>query len=124
MTKILRSDDYRKLINSQKWAKLRADKLQKNPLCERCMLSGIIAPGTEVHHIAPIDTGANFEQMKLLAYNYSNLQTLCHVCHVQAHKDLQSKTAKQTQARNATKAAGFVSQFLSDNKAVSGTILL
>ena len=113
---IKRSTQYKKLINSQKWAKLRAEKLQNNPLCERCMSSGIIAPGTEIHHITPIETGANFEQMKLLAYNYSNLITLCHVFHVQVHKDLQSKTAKQTQARNATKAAGFVDQFLSDKK--------
>ena len=113
---IKRTSQYKKLLNSQKWAKLRAEKLQNNPICERCKQIGIIAPGTEVHHIAPIDTGANFEQMKLLAYNYSNLITLCHVCHVQVHKDLQSKTAKQTKARNAAKRSGFVDQFLSDKK--------
>ena len=89
-----------------------------------CRLSGIITPGTEIHHIKPIDTGGTPEEMQHLAYNYSNLQTLCHACHVATHIELQSKSAKQTQARNATKAAGFVSQFLSDNKAVSGTILL
>ena len=111
-----RTDNYRKLINSRKWAKLRAAKMQSNPLCEICSAAGIITPGTEIHHITPIDTGANDTERTRLAYNTGNLQTLCHACHVQAHKDLQSKSAKVTQARNATKAAGFVDQFLSDKK--------
>ena len=113
---IRRTSEYKKLINCQKWAKLRSEKLQNNPLCERCQKSGIITPGAEIHHITPVDTGANHEQMKLLAYSYSNLATLCHKCHIKAHIELQSKTAKVIQARNATKAAGFVSQFLSKKK--------
>ena len=90
--------------------------MQSNPICEICAAAGIITPGTEVHHVTPVDTGANNEQIELLAYNYSNLVTLCHKCHVQAHKDLQSKSAKQTQARNKAKRTGFVDQFLSDKK--------
>ena len=90
--------------------------MQSNPLCEICAVAGIITPGTEVHHITPVDTGANDTERTRLAYNAGNLQTLCHACHVQAHKDLQSKTAKQTQARNKAKRAGFVSQFLSEKK--------
>ena len=113
---IKRSSQYEKLINSRKWAKLRYEKLQNNPLCERCMSSGIIAPGTEIHHITPIDTGCTPAEMQRLAYNYSNLQTLCHACHVQVHKELQSKTAKVIQTRNATKRAGFVYKFLSEIK--------
>ena len=113
---IKRSSQYKKLINSQKWAKLRAEKLHSSPLCERCNLSGIITPGAEIHHITPIEAGANFEQMKILAYNYSNLVTLCHMCHVQVHVELQSKTAKEIQTRNATKVSGFVDKFLSVKK--------
>ncbi|MHB9056236.1 MAG: HNH endonuclease [Paludibacteraceae bacterium] len=113
---INRTTQYKKLINCQKWAKLRSEKLKNNPLCEHCQVAGIITPGAEIHHITPIDTGANYERMKLLAYNYNNLVTLCHTCHIQAHVELQSKTAKQTQARNTAKVAGFVSQFLSEKK--------
>ena len=90
--------------------------MQSNPICENCHAAGIITPGTEIHHITPVDTGANNEQMELLAYNYSNLVTLCHACHVQVHKDLQSKSAKQTQARNTAKVTGFVEMFLSKKK--------
>ena len=90
--------------------------MQSNPLCEICAAAGIITPGTEIHHITPVDTGANNEQMELLAYNYNNLITLCHACHIKAHIELQSKSAKQTQARNKAKRTGFVDQFLSDKK--------
>ena len=90
--------------------------MQSNPICENCFAAGIITPGTEVHHIKPIDTGANDTERTRLAYNAGNLQTLCHACHVKAHIELQSKTAKQTQARNKAKRAGFIDQFLSDKK--------
>ena len=109
---ITRSDNYKKLINCHKWVKLRSEKLRNDPLCEHCLSKNIVNPGTEIHHIVPIDTGANYETMKQLAYNYNNLVTLCHKCHVQAHIDLKSKTAKVTQARNKDKTAGFISQFL------------
>ena len=95
--------------------------MQNNPLCEICSAAGIITPGEEVHHIKPIDTGANDMERTRLAYNTGNLQTLCHACHVQAHIELQSKTAKQTQARNAAKRARFVDQFLSEKKITSRT---
>jgi 5-methylcytosine-specific restriction endonuclease McrA len=113
---IQRTTAYKKLINSQKWVKLRAEKLRNNPLCERCKLSGIITPGAEVHHIAPVDTGATTAEMLLLAYNPGNLQTLCHKCHVLTHTELLSKSAATNKARNAARAAGFINQFLSVKK--------
>lgn len=111
-----RTSNYKKLINSRKWNKLRAAKMQSNPLCEICSAAGIITPGIEVHHIKPIDTGANDTERTRLAYDMSNLQTLCHKCHIIAHVELQSKSAKQTQARNKAKRAGFVEMFLSEKK--------
>ena len=90
--------------------------MQSNPICENCHAAGIITPGTEVHHVKPIDTGANDMERTRLAYDMSNLQTLCHKCHIIAHVELQSKTAKQTQSRNKAKCAGFVDQFLSEKK--------
>ena len=113
---IKRSNEYRKLINSQKWAKLRAEKLQTDPICERCKLTGIIAPGAEIHHITPINTGATPAEKKRLAFNPYNLQTLCHNCHVTTHTELLSKSAATNKARNAARAAGFINQFLSVKK--------
>ena len=112
---ITRSDNYKKLINCQKWVNLRAEKLRNNPLCEHCFAKNIVNPGTEIHHLQPIDTGANFETMKQLAYNYTNIVTLCHKCHIQAHIDLKSKTKETTKNRNDIKTSGFVEQFLQKN---------
>ena len=109
---IKRTNEYRKLINSQKWAKLRAKKLCTDPLCERCMLSGIITPGAEIHHITPIDTGVTPAEKKRLAYNPHNLQTLCHNCHVAIHKEMQSKSKAVTKIRAKDTAVTFVTEFL------------
>ena len=111
---IKRTNEYRKLINSQKWAKLRAKKLQSDPICERCKLSGIITPGAEIHHITPIDTGATPAEKIRLAYNPYNLQTLCHSCHVTTHKELKSKSAQNTKIRAKNTSATFVTEFLSE----------
>ena len=113
---IKRTNEYRKLINSQKWTKLRAEKLHSSPLCERCKLSGIITPGAEIHHIMPIDTGTTPAEKIRLAYNPHNLQTLCHNCHVAIHKELQSKSAQNTKIRAKNTSATFVTEFLSVKK--------
>ena len=109
---IKRTNEYRKLINSQKWAKLRAEKMQTDPICERCKLSGTITPGAEIHHITPIDNGATPAEKKRLAYNPHNLQTLCHNCHVATHKELQSKSTQATKIRAKNTTATFVTEFL------------
>ena len=113
---IKRTSEYKELINSQKWAKLRAEKLHSTPLCERCSLSGIITPGTEIHHIMPIDNGSTLAEKKRLAYNPHNLQTLCRTCHVAIHKELQSKSKTNTKRRAKDTAATFVTEFLSVKK--------
>lgn len=111
-----RSTLYRKLINSRKWVNLRTEKLRTDPLCERCSLSGIITPGTEIHHITPIDNGATPAEKKRLAYNVHNLQTLCHSCHLAIHKELQSKSKQATKRRASNTAAVFIAEFLSVKK--------
>ena len=94
------------------WVKLRARKLQETPLCERCKLSGIITPGSEIHHIMPIDTGTTPAEKIRLAYNPYNLQTLCHSCHVTTHKELKSKSAQNTKIRAKNTSATFITEFL------------
>lgn len=107
-----RSNQYRKLINSRKWVKLRNEKIKQDPLCERCSLSGIITPGAEIHHITPVDDGTTPAEKKRLAYNPNNLQTLCKSCHVAIHKELQSKSKAATKRRAKDTAAVFIAEFL------------
>ncbi|WP_379921714.1 HNH endonuclease [Erythrobacter sp. R86502] len=65
------------------WRKLRAKRLDLNPLCQHCEATGLITPAVEVDHIKPVKMGG----MSIL----SNTQSLCKPCH-------QAKTRKDIQA--------------------------
>lgn len=58
----------------------------ENPLCQECQREGIIKAAQCVHHITPIESAKSTEQMELLAFSVSNLQSLCFECHSAIHK--------------------------------------
>lgn len=70
-------------------------KLREQPLCEKCLADGIAAgvPGGWirsahcVHHIIPIETAKTKEEMRRLAFNPTNLMSLCDECHAKIHKE-------------------------------------
>lgn len=74
------------VYNTSRWRNIRAAKLMENPLCEKCLQNGIIKPATDVHHIIRIQTKDNLLEMKEIAYDYSNLMSLCEECHQKEHK--------------------------------------
>ena len=74
-----------KIYNTQQWKKLRLAYLMEHPLCEQCLEKGIVTPATQVHHIWEISNGKNIEEMKGIAYDPKNLQSLCETCHRQEH---------------------------------------
>lgn len=41
---------WRALYSTARWKACRADQLQRQPLCERCMSRGIVTPATVAHH--------------------------------------------------------------------------
>ena len=49
--------DYRRLIHTARWLRLRRDTLTAHPLCERCQVDGYVTPATEVHHVRPVEDG-------------------------------------------------------------------
>lgn len=59
---------------STAWRKLRAVKLQQQPLCEECLKSGRPTPAQMVDHIRPINKGG-------ASLDLANLQSLCNSCH-------------------------------------------
>jgi 5-methylcytosine-specific restriction protein A len=59
----------------KRWAKVSRLYRDRYPLCVRCEQAGKVTPGDCVDHIVPIDCGGSM-------YDESNLQTLCHACHV------------------------------------------
>lgn len=76
---------YNKLINSYTWQKLRHRKFLANPVCEICAAEGRVRPTEEVHHIVPVENGRDEAEMRRLAYDYNNLQSLCKACHAAIH---------------------------------------
>ena len=79
--------DYYRLLHSRRWKALRREKLMRNLYCEVCG-----NPATEVHHIRPVETMPNLQQMELAMFDMQNLQSICHKCHVKAHRDMHSKS--------------------------------
>ena len=74
------------VYNTDRWHKLRISKLQKNPLCEKCLSNDIIKPAVEIHHLTPFMNGSNIEQIKWLGFDYNNLMAVCMSCHDSFHK--------------------------------------
>lgn len=58
-------------VYNSHWRKIRAAKLNVNPLCELCQQQGRVEVATDVHHL-----DGNPENM-----SDNNLQSLCHSCH-------------------------------------------
>lgn len=103
---------YKKLITSQKWVKLRAEKVANNPLCESCLLDDITTPAEEVHHIRPVESAPDRNTMLLLCFDYNNLQSLCSKCHKAVHVELKSYTKEEAKNRSKAKTDNFVAKFL------------
>lgn len=88
------------VYHTQRWKRLRAAKLARNPLCEHCLARGRSVPTEEVDHIVELRDGGAM-------WDITNLQSLCKPCH-------NRKTLAEKKKRNAKKRQGFRS--LSDFK--------
>ena len=77
--------DISKIYNTPQWKKLRLAYLMEHPLCEHCLEKGIVKAAEQVHHIYEISNGKDLEEMKSIAYDPKNLQSLCSECHRQEH---------------------------------------
>ncbi len=100
-----RDKDYIRLINTNRWKKLRHDKLDACPHCEMCSM-----PATEVHHRAPVETGFGYEGKERLMFDPSNLMSVCHKCHAEIHMNMGRTKAdiiERQKSINAQKVARF-----------------
>ena len=103
--------DKAKIYNSREWKQRRAEKLQANPLCERCLEAGYVVPARVVHHKTPIETARNYEEMKRLAFcGLDRLQSLCFQCHSDIHKQMNSRSAEGHKASSIASLERFKSQ--------------
>lgn len=76
---------YKNIYNTSRWRKLRMSYISDNPLCEECLNNGIIKEAEHVHHKKEISSGKDELEMKALAFDYNNLQSLCSDCHKKKH---------------------------------------
>lgn len=75
----VRDQEAKAFYNSAAWRKLRAWKLRREPLCERCRARGLLVPATVAHH--KVERADD----PVLALDLDNLESLCPPCHSAHH---------------------------------------
>lgn len=108
----MKDEQYRKVITSKEWRKLRAVKIANNPLCEDCLINDKTTPATEVHHIIPIQRAKSLKEIKKLAYDYHNLRSLCEKCHQKTHDRLLSRGKKAQKEMRELERKRFIDNYL------------
>ena len=99
--------DKAEIYNSKEWRLLKERKKQANPLCEMCIEEGRKAGVKRgyihsvecVHHKIPIETAHNMEEMRRLAFDWNNLQSLCKRHHHEVHNQQGYHTSEAVQER-------------------------
>lgn len=76
---------WQKFYSNKLWKQLREQKLNDQPICEICLMSGIITPATETHHTVAFSRGETEEEQWKLFLDYNNLMSICTQCHRQIH---------------------------------------
>lgn len=105
--------NYRRMINSTRWLKLRKKKLNSHPLCQDCEADKRFVAATEVHHVVPCETAKSIGDMERLMFDETNLRSLCHDCHVLTHKRLSSHSKDAIRKNIDTSNERFVDRYLS-----------
>lgn len=106
--------NYIKLINTQRWRKLRMVKLQAQPLCEceECKEHNKITPAEAVHHIIPVESVTTIEQMEVLMFDFNNLMSVSHECHARIHQEMFSHSKENVKKANEKRTQRFIDKYL------------
>lgn len=110
-----KDSDYKRLIGTARWQRLRHAVLNAQPLCERCKAEGLVTAATEVHHRRPVEYGTNFDEKRRLMYDTDNLQALCHTCHVEVHKEMGRSGKAAVRRRNDAQVQSVIVNFFNDS---------
>ena len=112
--------EYRKMIHSVRWLRLRRDKLTDEPLCEDCKARGQVRLATEVHHVRPVEDGLTEGDRWRLMFDAHNLRALCHECHVRVHVELGRSGRKLAERRREEQLRLFRERFMEGEEAPGG----
>lgn len=102
---------YQRLIQSTRWQKLRKAVITAHPLCVVCEAKGLLTPASEVHHITPVEYGLNPAEQERLAFDPTNLQALCHACHVAVHMEMGRSGKAASRRRTRARVEAFIKKF-------------
>ncbi|EJW94011.1 HNH endonuclease [gut metagenome] len=103
--------DYKRMIHTARWLRLRRDVLTDHPLCVRCKTEGRLRSATEVHHVVPVERALTLEEKERLMFDRHNLQALCHDCHVRTHTEMGRGGKRQAEARRAAQLKAWKERF-------------
>ena len=105
VTSMSRDKRYQKLLNSPRWAEVKAFvDARAEGLCERCKRDGFITPGKDHHHIIPVESAKTEQEMERLAYDWqNNIELLCVPCHIKTQEEMHSHKKEQV-AENKARA--------------------
>lgn len=109
-----KDETYRRLINSQRWLRLRRAVLTAHPICERCQLEGLVTPSREVHHRVPVESAVTPREKEQLMFDPANLEALCHDCHIVRHTEMGRSGREATRKRNDEQTRSVVARFFDD----------
>lgn len=107
--------DYKRLIHTTRWLRLRREVLTAHPACERCEADGFVTAATEVHHRRPVECGFNLAEKSRLMYDPDNLMAVCHACHVAIHTEMGRSGKEATRRRNAEQVKDVIVKFFNDS---------
>lgn len=94
--------DKMEIYNSREWAELRRAKMQANPICELCWKQeGVATAAACIHHVHPIEQSASKQEMRMFAFNWENLQSLCLRHHAEVHKQAGANKKENVAERRA-----------------------
>ena len=78
------------IYKSEKWKRKRAHILKRDQYqCKECRKYGKLTPAKIVHHIKEI------EDYPELAWDDSNLESVCMACHNRLHKETGAKSLER-----------------------------
>ena len=87
--------NYQRLLNAKRWAETKLIVRERtNGLCEECLKNNIRTPGTDCHHVIPVET----------ANSLHNVRLLCVKHHSEIHKAMGKGTKKLAKERAEQRA--------------------
>lgn len=107
--------EYRRLINSGRWRRLRHAVLERDPFCADCALAGVTRSATEVHHVVPVETVRGRGAMERLCFDTGNLVGLCHDCHRRRHQELGKNGAEEKRRREDRQREAFRKKYFGED---------